>query len=101
MEKAQEKRDKVKEEQITGEKVYQYLMVFSKIIDRCSDEEKKKIYNLLIDEVQIFDKEQENGRWLRSIKFRFPVYYKNDIIESISWDENPKVETVCQFVRSK
>ena len=94
LEKACEKRDKVRQEQLTGEKVYQYLMVFGKVIDRCSDEEKKIIYNLLIEEAQIFDKEQENGRWIKSIKFRFPVYYRNDIIDCISWDENPTVETV-------
>ena len=65
-----------------------------KIIDKCSDGEKKKIYNLLIEEVQIFDREQEDGRWLKSIKFRFPIYYNNDLVDTICWDENPSVETV-------
>lgn len=94
LEKAVEKRDKTLKEKITGEKVYQYLLVFGKVIDKCTDGEKKKIYNLLIDEVQIFDKEQSDGRWLKSIKFKFPVYYNDDIIDVISWDENSTVETV-------
>ena len=94
LEKAEEKRDRALKDQITGEKVYQYLMAFGKIIDKCSDGEKKKIYNLLIEEVQIFDREQEDGRWLKSIKFRFPIYYNNDLVDTICWDENPSVETV-------
>ena len=71
------------------------LMAFGKIVDKCSDGEKKKIYNLLIEEVQIFDREQEDGRWLKSIKFRFPIYYNNDLVDTICWDENPSVESVC------
>ncbi|MEE1003357.1 MAG: recombinase family protein, partial [Acutalibacteraceae bacterium] len=49
-----------------------------------------------IDSVEIFPEEQPDGRVLKSISFKFPVFYDGeDNITKICWDGETTVETVC------
>ena len=36
----------------------------------------------------------ENGKFLKHIHFRFPVYYNGTVIDDISWENESTVETV-------
>lgn len=48
----------------------------NKLYDNFTDLEKKKFMQSFIEEVQIYEQPKENGRFLKSISFAFPVYYK-------------------------
>ena len=45
----------------------------------------------LISEIQIYPERQENGQWLKSIKFRLPIIEED---MSISLDNDAHIETV-------
>ena len=47
------------------------------------------------ERVDIYEQEQPDGRFLKHIKFRFPVYFNGKEIEEMSWDNETTVETVC------
>ena len=47
-----------------------------------------------VEEVQIFEDVQPNGKFLRSIKFGFPIPYNGSEVQAISWDKENTVETV-------
>lgn len=55
--------------------IYRILKSFDKIYGEFTDAEKKRFINSFVERVEIFEEEQEDGRFLKSIKFRFPVYY--------------------------
>ena len=38
-----------------------------------SEIEKRQLIEALISEVQIYDKRQPNGQWIKSIKFKLPI----------------------------
>ena len=59
-----------------------------------------------MERVEIYEKEQENGRFLKSIKFRFPVFYKGVETQEVdlsdeSWDYQRSLEAVCLLSKLK
>ena len=48
----------------------------------------------------IYEQEQPDGRILKHIKFRFPVYFNGKEIEELSWDDETTVETVALLKRA-
>lgn len=45
-------------------------------------------------DVNIYEEEQADGRILRSLKFRFPVFFNGKEIYELDWDNESIVETV-------
>ncbi len=54
-----------------------------------------------LKEVNIFEKEQEDGRILKSLKFRFPVFFEGADIEGYDWDNETTLETVVLLTKEK
>lgn len=72
--------------QQSGNNVYQFLLYFDKLYDKFTDAEKKTFLSSFIEQVDIFEEEQPDGRILKHIKFRFPVYFNRKEIQEIGWD---------------
>ena len=86
-----------------------------------TDLEKKKFMQSFIEEVQIYEQPKENGRFLKSISFAFPVYYNDKEFTTIAfgedalkeyadnltkenlvgWDKEITAETVCCLYHQK
>ena len=71
--------------QQSGNNVYQFLLYFDKLYDKFTDAEKKTFLSSFIEQVDIFEEEQPDGRILKHIKFRFPVYFNRKEIQEIGW----------------
>ena len=67
----------IKQEKISGDNVYQFLLFFDNLYDRFTDMEKKIFMKSFLEEENIYEAEQEDGRILRSLKFRFLVFSMN------------------------
>ena len=91
----------VQQERISENNIYQFLLYFNEFYSRFTDAEKKEFLNSFIERVDIYEQEQPDGRFLKHIKFRFPVFYDGKGIEELSWDEKTTVETVCLMSRVK
>ena len=84
----------IKQEKISGDNVYQFLLFFDKLYDRFTDMEKKTFMKSFLEEVNIYEAEQEDGRILRSLKFRFPVFFNDQELYELDWDNESTAETV-------
>lgn len=91
----------VRQQKISGDNVYQFLLYYDKLYDKFSDAEKKEFMNSFIEKVEIFPQEQPDGRFLRSISFQFPVYFDGKEVQKLSWDDESTVETVVLLTRQK
>lgn len=91
----------VRQQKISGDNIYQFLLYFDKLYDKFSDAEKKEFLNSFIERVDIYEQEQPDGRFLKHIKFRFPVYFNGKEIEEMSWDNETTVETVVLLSHKK
>ena len=85
----------IRQEKISEENVYNFLLFFDKLYDRFTDIEKKTFMKSFLAEVNIFEKEQEDGRILKSLKFRFPVFFEGVDVEGVDWDNEKTLETIA------
>lgn len=84
----------IKQQKISGDNVYQFLLYFDKLYDKMTDGEKKEFVKSFVEEVHLYEKEQEDGRFLKHIKFKFPVFFNGKETEELDWDNESTVETV-------
>lgn len=84
----------IRQEKISGDNVYQFLLFFDKLYDRFTDMEKKTFMKSFLEEVNIYEEEQEDGRILQGLKFRFPIFFNNQELYELDWDNESTVETV-------
>ena len=89
----------IKQKKISEDNVYQFLLYFDKLYDKFTDLEKKEFLSSFVEQVDIYKQEQPDGRFLKHIKFRFPVYFNGAETEELSWDNESTVETVCLLSR--
>ena len=91
----------IRKEKIKADNVYNYLILFNQTYDNLEDIEKKRFYRSFVDSIQIYPEQQEDGRILKSIRFKFPVFYNGMAVEEIRWDKENTVETVCLLGKLK
>lgn len=85
----------LEESRITTDNIYAFLIHFDKLYGALTDVEKKTFMRVFVEEVQVFPDVQENGKFLRSIKFNFPIPYEGSEVREICWDNSTTVETIC------
>ena len=86
--------ENIQQNKVSADNVYQFLLYFDKLYGKFSDIEKKTFMNSFIERIEIFPERQENGRILKHIEFRFPVFYEGQTLKLLDWDSNESVETV-------
>lgn len=91
----------IKQEKISGDNVYQFLLFFDNLYDRFTDMEKKIFMKSFLEEGNNYEAEQEDGRILRSLKFRFPVFFNEQELYEFDWDNESTVESVLLMRRAK
>lgn len=90
----------IKEEKISGENVYLFLHYYGTMYKEFTDAEKKRFLNTFIESIEIFKEEQQGGRLLKCINFKFPVFYDGDEnVTHIRWDSETTVECVALLER--
>ena len=91
----------IRQQKISEENVYQFLLYFDKLYDKFTDLEKKEFLNSFVEQVDIYEQEQPDGRFLKHIKFRFPVYFGGRETQELCWDNESTVETVVLISHKK
>ena len=89
----------IRQQKLGSDNVYQYLLYFDKLYDKFTDAEKKEFLSSFVERVDIYEDELPDGRFLRHIKFKFPVFYNGQEIDEMSWDKESTVETVVLMSR--
>ena len=98
---AQIRLENIQQNKVSADNVYQFLLYFDKLYGKFSDIEKKAFMNSFIERIEIFPERQENGRILKHIEFRFPVFYEGQTLTGLDWDSNESVETVVLLSHKK
>jgi site-specific DNA recombinase len=89
----------IQQQKISEENVYQFPLYFDKLYDKFTDLEKKEFLNSFVEQVDIYEQEQPDGRFLKHIKFRFPVYFGDRETQELCWDKESTVETIALISR--
>lgn len=100
----QEKMEIIRRNQISQQKVYEFLLLFDIIYDKMTDAEKKEFMNSFIERVELHKEPLQNGQILKSIHFRIPVIVDGNPMEEVDISvptENAMVETVVLMTRTQ
>ena len=93
---ARAKKQAIEADKITGDNIYKILICFDKLYSTMSEAERRKLVEILIDEVQIYPERQPNGQWLKSIRFKLPII-DHDL--DLSLDNQNRVEAIVSLQR--
>ena len=92
---ARAKKQSIESEKVTGDNIYKILIYFDKFYSLMNEEERRKLMESLIEEIQIYEERQPNGQWLKSITFRLPIIEKDmKISVEDGLDSEQHIETV-------
>ena len=98
---ARAKKRSIEADKVTGDNIYKILIYFDRLYDLMSEEERRKLMEALIQEIQIYPERQPNGQWLKSITFRLPIIDgEMKIPVNDGLDKNAHVETVVLMSRA-
>ena len=61
------------ENQLTAEIVSKTMAIIIEKLDSLADEEKRLIMHYLLDSVQLYEKRQDNGWWVKSLRFKVVI----------------------------
>lgn len=95
----QTRMDNIRQRRISTDNVYQFLLYFDKLYDQFTDLEKKTFMNSFIERVEIYPERQSDGRIVKRIEFRFPVYFNGSKITGLGWDETDMSENVMVLAK--
>ena len=74
MEEVETRLYNIRQDKISEDNVYQFLLFFDKLYDKFTDLEKKTFLKSFLSDVFIYEKEQKDGRILKGLRFKFPIY---------------------------
>ena len=94
---ARAKKQAIEADKITGDNIYKILICFDKLYATMTEAERRRLVEILIDEVQIYQERQPNGQWLKSVRFELPII-DHDL--ELSLDNKDRVEMVCALSKT-
>ena len=89
---AKAKKRSILAEKVCGDNIYKALIFFDKMYEPMNEAERREFLTQFIEKVEIYEEEQENGQWLKSIEFKLPIISKD---MKISLDNSSQTESVA------
>ncbi len=87
------RKENIERNKISADNIYKYLLNFEKLYDKFNDEEKRTFIKNFVSEIQIYEEKQEFGQFIKSIHFKFPIYYNGRESDTMSLDKETQVES--------
>ena len=95
---AKAKKRSILAEKVCGDNIYKALIFFDKMYEPMNEAERREFLTQFIEKVEIYEEEQANGQWLKSIEFKLPIISKD---MKISLDNGSQIETVVLMSKVK
>mgnify|MGYP000886271275 CR=1 FL=1 len=92
-----ERIENLEKKSMNLDRVVHYFKKFSKVYDKMSDLEKKKLMHLMIDHIDIFPQKRDDGRLIQGIQFNVPIWYGKEEGLIYGLDKQSHVETVVSL----
>lgn len=84
----------IRQEQISGENVYELLRSFDDLYEELADSDKRDLMRAIIERVELFPERRKDGCWVKSIVFNFPVPVNGRSLKELSLENETTLESV-------
>ena len=88
----------IKNQQITRDGIFKFIQQFGTVYKHLTEVEKKELALKLMEKIEIFPEEQEDGSIIKSVTFRFPLNINGEKLNQLALEgqtSEDRVETVC------
>ena len=92
------RKQTIEAEKVTSDNIYDFLLNFDNLFEMLNKQEKRRLFEAMLSEVQIYENRQPNGQWIKSVKFKVPII---DETFDLSWDNESHVECVVLMSRNE
>ena len=101
MEEVETRLYNIRQDKISEDNVYQFLLFFDKLYDKFTDLEKKTFLKNFLSDVFIYEEEQKDGRILKGLRFKFSIYMNGRNVLGVDRDNESTDETVVKLSLKK
>ena len=99
MEDLNDQIQSIRQEQISSENVYQLLSVFDELYADLEPTEKRDLMRAIIERIDLYPEQREDGCWVRNIVFNFPVPVSGVLLKELPLENATMLETVVLMSR--
>ncbi len=89
----------INQDLLTKDAIVQILQNFTKMYSIMTPQDRQTLIRALVEEIQIYDTKQPDGRIIKKIRLSIPIVYENGDTPRISWDKNPTVESIVCLIK--
>lgn len=102
--------EKIAAAEETKKQVYGILQSFDVLFDVMDNADRKLLIKELIEKIELYPRQNLSGQWIKTIHFRFPMYYNdnNEASCAVCFDMNgnflPKrttEESICTMIKTE
>lgn len=97
----QEQINSIRQEKISGDSIYQLLLVFDKVYNSATEVEQKEFMKAFIEKIELFPQKREDGCWIKNIVFNFPVPISGTEMKELPLEYITTLETVALLSRKE
>jgi len=90
----------IRQEQISGENVYELLRSFDDLYEELDNSDKRDLMRAIIERVELFPERRKDGCWVKSIVFNFPVPVNGRSLKELSLENETTLECVVLLSHS-
>ena len=94
MEEVETRLYNIRQDKISEDNVYQFLLFFDKLYDKFTDLEKKTFLKNFLSDVFIYEEEQKDGRILKGLQFKFPIYMNGRNVLGVDCSSTQAVQSL-------
>ncbi len=95
----QEQINSIRQEKISGDSIYQLLLVFDKVYNSATEVEQKEFMKAFIEKIELFPQKREDGCWIKNIVFNFPVPISGTEMKELPLEYITTLETIVLLQR--
>ena len=89
----------IRQEKISGDNIYQLLLMFDKVYYSCSELEQKEFMKAFIEKIELYPEKRKDGCCIKHITFNFPIPLEEKEITELCLEKETTLETVCLLSR--
>lgn len=90
---------KIRQEQVSGENVYDLLRTFDELYSELEDTEKRDLMRAIIERIDLYPERRADGCWVRNIVFNFPVPVNEVPLKELTLENETTLESVVLLTK--
>lgn len=89
----------IRQEKISGDNIYQLLLMFDKVYFSCAEVEQKEFMKAFIEKIELYPEKREDGCWIKHITFNFPIPLEGKEVTELCLEKGTTLETIVLLQR--